>query len=113
MNQRNVKIPENEPMKRKNPRKISGGKNVGKYSSAAKNHEDLFIFLSEIKFHLFFFKMSKWPKAQDASKNDLIRWKIKSIQNSNKAKAKSDDPNSERSKIFNVEDQNGKILFRI
>ena len=57
--------------------------------------------------------MSKWPKAHDAAKNDLIRWKILSIQNSNKAKAKNDDADSERCKIFNIEDQNGKILFRI
>ena len=56
MNQGNVKMSENEPRKRKNVGKFFWYKNVGKYSSAAKNREDLFIFLSEIKFPLFFKK---------------------------------------------------------
>ena len=54
MNQGNVKMSENEPRKRKNVGKFFWYKNVGKYSSAAKNREDLFIFLSEIKFPQFF-----------------------------------------------------------
>ena len=58
--------------------------------------------------------MSKWPKALDPEKNDLFRWRIFSIQNSNKSKTKSDDDgSSDRAKIFNIQDPAGNIFFKI